>query len=84
TRRRSSRPISDDQILRLVSQLHRLLPPAPPSISKISANKVLEETCEYIRKLQREIEDLSTRLSQLLLTVDEESPEAAIIRALIM
>lgn len=48
-----------------------------------SANKVLQETCNYIRNLHKEVDDLSERLSQLLTTIDSESPEAAIIRSLI-
>ncbi|KAF9663719.1 hypothetical protein SADUNF_Sadunf17G0081300 [Salix dunnii] len=37
-----------------------------------------------IRNLHREVDDLSERLSQLLATIDADSPEAAIIRSLIM
>ena len=49
-----------------------------------SASKVLQETCNYIRSLHREVDDLSVRLSQLLATIDADSAEAAIIRSLIM
>lgn len=49
-----------------------------------SASKVLQETCNYIRNLNRQVDDLSDRLSQLLSTIDADSPEAAIIRSLIM
>ncbi|GFQ03463.1 transcription factor pre1, partial [Phtheirospermum japonicum] len=48
-----------------------------------SANKVLQETCNYIRNLHKEVDDLSERLSQLLSSIDADSPEAAIIRSLI-
>lgn len=51
---------------------------------QVSASKVLQETCNYIRNLHREVDDLSERLSQLLATIDAESAEAAIIRSLIM
>jgi len=50
----------------------------------VSASKVLQETCNYIRKLHREVDNLSDRLSQLLDSVDEDSPEAAVIRSLLM
>ncbi|KAL3813369.1 hypothetical protein ACJIZ3_014637 [Penstemon smallii] len=77
--------ISDDQIIELVSKLHQLLPEIRNNrrSNKASANKVLQETCNYIRNLHKEVDDLSERLSQLLSTIDSESPEAAIIRSLI-
>lgn len=52
-------------------------------ILQVSASKVLQETCNYIRTLNREVDDLSERLSQLLTTIDADSPEANIIRSLI-
>ncbi|XP_073274684.1 transcription factor PRE5-like [Primulina huaijiensis] len=52
-------------------------------MKQTSANKVLQETCNYIRNLHREVDNLSDRLSQLLSTIDADSPEAAIIRTLI-
>ncbi|PIN19672.1 hypothetical protein CDL12_07649 [Handroanthus impetiginosus] len=84
----SSSRITDDQIIELVSKLHQLLPEIRNSSStrrssKTSANKVLQETCNYIRNLHKEMDDLSERLSQLLSTIDADSPEAAIIRTLI-
>ncbi|XP_019185225.1 PREDICTED: transcription factor PRE6-like [Ipomoea nil] len=76
--------ISDDQIIELVSKLQQLLPELRSRrSSKASASKVLQETCNYIRSLHREVDDLSDRLSQLLSTIDADSPEAAIIRSLI-
>lgn len=50
---------------------------------QVSASKVLQETCNYILNLHREVDDLSERLSQLLSTIDADSPEAAIVRSLI-
>ncbi|KAF5749004.1 transcription factor bHLH-like [Tripterygium wilfordii] len=77
--------ISDDQIVELVSKLRQFLPEIQQRRShKVSASKVLQETCNYIRNLHREVDDLSERLSQLLATIDADSPEAAIIRGLIM
>ncbi|KAE8682392.1 Transcription factor ILI6 [Hibiscus syriacus] len=76
--------ISDDQIIELVSKLRQFLPEIRDrSSDKVSASKVLQETCNYIRSLHREVGDLSERLSQLLATVDADSAEAAIIRSLI-
>ncbi|KAK7828562.1 transcription factor pre5 [Quercus suber] len=50
----------------------------------VSASKVLQETCNYIRSLHREVDDLSDRLSNLLATTDSDSAQAAIIRSLLM
>ncbi|XP_054787875.1 transcription factor PRE6-like [Prosopis cineraria] len=80
-----SSPISDDQIIQLVSKLRQLVPEIRDTrrSNKVSASKVLQETCNYIRSLNREVDDLSQRLSQLLATIDADSAEAAIIRSLI-
>ncbi|KAK3443047.1 transcription factor PRE3 [Eucalyptus grandis] len=75
--------ISDDQIADLVSKLQRLIPEIRNRRSdKVSASKVLQETCNYIRSLHREVDDLSERLSELL--ADSDSEQAAIIRSLLM
>ncbi|XP_039011739.1 transcription factor PRE3-like [Hibiscus syriacus] len=75
--------ITDDQINDLVSKLHQLLPEIRNVHSdKVSAAKVLQETCNYIRSLHREVDDLSERLSELLATTD--NAQAAIIRSLLM
>ncbi|XP_020234594.1 transcription factor PRE3 [Cajanus cajan] len=79
----SSRNITDDQINDLVSKLQQLLPEIRDrSSDKVSASKVLQETCNYIRSLHREVDDLSERLSELLATTD--TAQAAIIRNLLM
>ncbi|KAA8542412.1 hypothetical protein F0562_023452 [Nyssa sinensis] len=88
-RSRSRQPgtsrITDDQINQLVSQLQQLLPEIRNRHSdKVSAAKVLQETCNYIRSLHKEVDDLSERLSELLATTDTSSAEAAIIRSLLM
>ncbi|KAL3624169.1 Proteasome subunit alpha type-6 [Castilleja foliolosa] len=81
----TSSRISDDQIIDLISKLHQLVPEIRSTrrSNKTSANKVLQETCNYIRNLHKEVNDLSERLSQLLSSIDADSPEAAIIRTLI-
>ncbi|KAL5722703.1 Proteasome subunit alpha type-4 [Ranunculus cassubicifolius] len=81
----TSRNISDDQINDLVSKLQQLLPELRNRNSdKVSSAKVLQETCNYIRNLHREVDDLSERLSELLETTDTNSAQAAIIRSLLM
>ncbi|XWS32857.1 hypothetical protein CRYUN_Cryun22dG0026100 [Craigia yunnanensis] len=77
--------ISDDQIIELVSKLRQLLPEIRDRPSNtVSASKVLQETCNYIRSLHTKVDDLSERLSQLLATIDADSEQAAIVRSLIM
>ncbi|KAI4366671.1 hypothetical protein MLD38_022518 [Melastoma candidum] len=76
--------ITDDQILELVTRLRQLLPEIHNRRpEKASAPKVLQDTCNYIKGLHKEVDDLSERLSELLSTIDVDSPEASIIRSLI-
>ncbi|KAI3520839.1 hypothetical protein L2E82_33434 [Cichorium intybus] len=76
--------ITDEQIIELISKLQQLLPELRNRRSnKASASKVLQETCNYVRSLHKEVDDLSDRLSQLLSTIDDNSPQASIIRSLI-
>ncbi|KAI3504644.1 hypothetical protein L2E82_46570 [Cichorium intybus] len=82
TRQSTTSRISDDQINDLVSKLQQLLPEIRNRRSdKVSASKVLQETCNYIRSLHREVDDLSERLSELLENTD--STQASIIRSLL-
>ncbi|CAL0318264.1 hypothetical protein Lal_00025257 [Lupinus albus] len=80
-----SAEITDAQITDLVSKLQQLIPELRARRSdKVSSAKVLQETCNYIKNLHREVDDLSDRLSQLLANTDSNSPQAAIIRSLLM
>ncbi|TYJ99096.1 transcription factor PRE3-like [Cucumis melo var. makuwa] len=82
SRQSSGVRISDEQITDLVHKLQQLLPEIRNRHSdKVSAAKVLQETCNYIRSLHREVDDLSERLSELLATSD--TAQAAIIRSLL-
>ncbi|XVE91458.1 hypothetical protein REPUB_Repub01dG0011600 [Reevesia pubescens] len=77
--------INDEQITELVSKLQQLIPELRARRSdKVSASKVLQETCNYIKSLHREVDDLSDRLSELLASTDTDSDQAAIIRSLLM
>ncbi|KAM7269206.1 hypothetical protein ACFE04_024703 [Oxalis oulophora] len=79
--------ITDDQITDLVHKLQQLIPELRNSrrrSDKASSSRVLQETCNYIRNLNREVDDLSERLSQLLASVDANSDQANIIRSLLM
>ncbi|KAD3642246.1 hypothetical protein R6Q59_004858 [Mikania micrantha] len=78
--------INDAQMMELISKLQQLIPHDinQTKSSKVSASKVLQETCNYIRSLHREVDDLSEKLSELLNSGDTDSAQAAIIRSLIM
>ncbi|XP_061364044.1 transcription factor PRE6-like [Gastrolobium bilobum] len=81
----STTEITDAQITDLISKLQQLIPELRARRSnKVSAAKVLHETCNYIKSLHREVDDLSERLSQLLATTDSNSAQADIIRSLLM
>ncbi|KAJ8504311.1 hypothetical protein OPV22_005197 [Ensete ventricosum] len=78
--------ISEAEINELVSKLQSLLPEARRRGSgsgRVSAAKLLKQTCNYIRSLNREVDDLSDRLSALMATMDSDSAEADIIRSLL-
>ncbi|XP_047324128.1 transcription factor PRE6-like [Impatiens glandulifera] len=80
--------ISDDQIADLVSKLQQLIPQIRhnrrSTADKVSASRVLEETCNYIRSLNSEVDGLSERLSELLASTNDNTVQADIIRSLLM
>ncbi|RLN15555.1 transcription factor ILI3-like [Panicum miliaceum] len=77
--------ITDDEINELISKLQSLLPESSRrgAASRSSASKLLQETCRYIRSLHWEADDLSNRLTELMATMDGDSPQADIIRSLL-
>ncbi|KAL6861292.1 hypothetical protein ACP4OV_016992 [Aristida adscensionis] len=83
--RRSRASVSEEEINELISRLQTLLPSARRrgSSSQASTTKLLKETCSYIKSLHREVDDLSDRLSDLMATMDQNSPGAEIIRSLL-
>ncbi|CAA6659530.1 unnamed protein product [Spirodela intermedia] len=84
SRQSSSTRITEDQIIELVSKLQALLPESRiRGNDRVSASKVLQDTCNYIKSLHREVDDLSERLSQMLATTEMSSAQAAIIRNLL-
>ncbi|OIW16868.1 hypothetical protein TanjilG_16448 [Lupinus angustifolius] len=83
----ASADITDAQITDLVSKLQQLIPELRARqrrSDKVSSAKVLQETCNYIQNLHREVDDLSDRLSLLLANTDSNSAQAAIIRSILM
>ncbi|KAI3512066.1 hypothetical protein L1887_19233 [Cichorium endivia] len=82
TRQSTTSRISDEQINDLLSKLQQVLPEIRNRRSdEVSASKVLQETCNYIRSLHREVDNLSERLSELLENTD--ATQASIIRTLL-
>ncbi|KAB2633469.1 transcription factor PRE6-like [Pyrus ussuriensis x Pyrus communis] len=80
---RASKP-SDDEIKELVLKLQPLLPQLHHSRNApVSASSILEETCSYIKRLHREVEDLSKRLSQLLDSAGITDVDEELIRTLL-
>ncbi|GKV28042.1 hypothetical protein SLE2022_290320 [Rubroshorea leprosula] len=76
--------ITEEQLNDLILKLQTLLPQLNQgSNSRVSVSRVLKETCNHIRRLQREVDDLSDRLSQLLASVDTDGVEAEILRNLL-
>ncbi|XP_009369317.1 transcription factor PRE6 [Pyrus x bretschneideri] len=80
---RASKPL-DDEIKELVLKLQPLLPQLHHSRNApVSASSILEETCSYIKRLHREVEDLSKRLSQLLDSAGITDVDEELIRTLL-
>ncbi|KMZ63676.1 DNA binding protein [Zostera marina] len=84
SRQSTTTRITDEQIVDLLTKLQDLLPETRSrSSGRVAASKVLQETCNHIRSLHKEVDDLSERLSELLATTDTTSAQAAIIRSLL-
>ncbi|KAH0433331.1 hypothetical protein IEQ34_015679 [Dendrobium chrysotoxum] len=76
--------ITEDEINELISKLQSLLPESRRrSLGRASASKLLKETCNYIKNLHREVDDLSERLSGLMDNMEINSFEAEIVRSLL-
>ncbi|CAI9112211.1 OLC1v1012626C1 [Oldenlandia corymbosa var. corymbosa] len=83
---RSSRTSSgsrDDEISGLIFRLQRLLPNSSSRNKRAHPSKTLEEVCNYIKKLNKDADDLSDRISQLLASGDINANDAETIRNLL-
>ncbi|KAL7115109.1 hypothetical protein ACP275_04G163900 [Erythranthe tilingii] len=59
--------ITEEEINDLLLKLQQFLPDSTSRCTKrVSASKILKETNNYLKKLHKEVDDLSERLSQLL------------------
>ncbi|KAK8537574.1 hypothetical protein V6N13_096608 [Hibiscus sabdariffa] len=83
---RASNKITDDELHALVLKLQTLLPQLNNCrhgrVSSSTA-KVLKETCSYIRRLQKEVDDLSERVAQCLDSMDISSSDVEILTNLL-
>ncbi|CAD5179896.1 unnamed protein product [Musa acuminata subsp. malaccensis] len=76
--------ISEEEIKELISKLRFLLPETRrQGGSRALAAKLLQETCNYIESLHRDVDDLSDRLTELMATMDISSAQAEIVRSLL-
>ncbi|KAH7857510.1 hypothetical protein Vadar_013501 [Vaccinium darrowii] len=87
--RRGSKASSEDEMIinDLILKLQAILPDQSHSsctTTRVPASKVLKEACKYIKRLHREADDLSERLSQLLASMDATNGiDADILRSLL-
>ncbi|KAI4336015.1 hypothetical protein L6164_014594 [Bauhinia variegata] len=72
SRRRSrASKFTENEINDLVSKLQAILPQLNQRTnSRVSASKILKETCSHIIRLQKEVEELSESLSRLMDSAD--------------
>ncbi|XAR50070.1 hypothetical protein NMG60_11004296 [Bertholletia excelsa] len=73
SRRARASNLGEDEINELVSKLQALLPHSSSRCTRreqMPPWKILEETCSYIKRLHREVDNLSERISQLLASTD--------------
>ncbi|KAK9272336.1 hypothetical protein L1049_002707 [Liquidambar formosana] len=72
---------TEDEINDLLSKLRAEI--NRNGTNKVSMSKLLKETCKHIKRLQKEVDSLSERLSELIASPDTGSAEADILRKLL-
>ncbi|KAJ4960558.1 hypothetical protein NE237_020468 [Protea cynaroides] len=86
SRRSRDSKLTQDEINELIRNLQAVIPETHrcPSgcTTRASASKVLKETCNFIKSLHREVEDLSERLSILMASTDTNSSAEAQLKTL--
>ncbi|KAG6386104.1 hypothetical protein SASPL_154992 [Salvia splendens] len=94
SRRGSASKLTEDEVNDLIFKLQASLPHESNSTSnkkfgsdlvkfQRSASKILERTCIYIKKLQKEVDDLSDVLSKRLASGDINAADAELIATLL-
>ncbi|XP_022886818.1 transcription factor ILI3-like [Olea europaea var. sylvestris] len=75
---------TEDEINELILKLQVLLPDSSSRCkTRVSASKILKETCNYIKKLQKDVDGLSERLSELLASRDISVVDADLLASLL-
>ncbi|CAK9155698.1 unnamed protein product [Ilex paraguariensis] len=74
---------TQDEINGLLLKLQALLPDPTSRCTRVPTSKILEEMCSYIKRLRREVDDLSERLSQSLSSMDSDELNADFLRSLL-
>ncbi|KAG6514979.1 hypothetical protein ZIOFF_025355 [Zingiber officinale] len=76
--------ISEEEINELISNLQFLLQDTHQrrrGSSRASPENILHETCNCIKKLHQEVDDLSNRLSALMETMDFNSAQVELLQS---
>ncbi|XP_074584710.1 transcription factor ILI5-like [Curcuma longa] len=79
--------ISEEEINVLISNLQSLLPDnrhRRRGSSRASAASLLLETCNYIKSLHQEVDELSNQLSALVATMDFNSAQVELLQSLFL
>ncbi|CAO2826765.1 unnamed protein product [Amaranthus hypochondriacus] len=67
----ASRSANEGEINELILKLQALLPdPNHGHLKRVSRADVLKEVCNYMKKLDKEIDDMSSTISQMLASAD--------------
>ncbi|PWA68771.1 transcription factor PRE6 [Artemisia annua] len=76
----------DDELADLVLKLQALLPTSSSKgdgREKMATSKIIQETCNYIKRLQKEVNIIGERLSQLLDSMENDDLDMDILRNLL-
>ncbi|XP_010242423.1 PREDICTED: transcription factor PRE6-like [Nelumbo nucifera] len=85
SRRSEASPLTQDEINDLVLKSQELLPEIRRrAATGVTASEILKEICNYIKRLKREVDGLSQRLSELMASIGTNSREEEILRSLLM
>ncbi|OWM90424.1 transcription factor ILI7-like [Punica granatum] len=79
----STATLSEDEIRDFVSKLQELIPQLNHRSNGRVPTEVLKETCSYIQRLNREVEELSEKLSKLLDNMGISSADVELIKTLL-
>ncbi|KAK4257180.1 hypothetical protein QN277_006802 [Acacia crassicarpa] len=77
--------LNENEINDLVWRLQALLPRLNRRTdSRVSVSKILKETCSHIKKLQKEVEELSERVIELMESADITEIDEESLRRLLL